>query len=72
MKFIRFGDRLINLSAIVTIELSEDKITILLANSNQERLEFSGQIAQDIKDYFNNPTLVDIVPPPPRPPLQAL
>lgn len=72
MKFIRVGDRLINLSAIVTIELSEDKINILLANSNQERLEFSGQIAQYIKDYFNNPTLVDIVPPPPRQPLQAL
>ncbi|BDI18609.1 hypothetical protein ANSO36C_44110 [Nostoc cf. commune SO-36] len=72
MKFIQVGDRLINLSAIAIIELSEDKITMLLTNSTQERLEFSGQIAQDIKDYFNNQKLVDIVPPPPRPPLEAV
>ncbi|WP_334862826.1 hypothetical protein [Nostoc sp.] len=45
---------------------------MLLANPTQERLEFSGQIAQDIKDYFNNQKLVDIVPPPPRPPLEAV
>ncbi|WP_334892863.1 hypothetical protein [Nostoc sp.] len=72
MKFIQVGDRLINLSAIATIELFEDKITMLLANSTQERLEFSGQIAQDIKDYFNNQKLVDTVPPPSRPPLEAV
>ncbi|MBD2206778.1 hypothetical protein H6G33_16300 [Calothrix sp. FACHB-1219] len=71
MKFIKIGHRLINLNAITTVDFSGEKVIIGLVTPTQENIEFYGQEAQYIKDYFNHSNLVDIIPPSPRPKLET-
>ncbi|BAY97089.1 hypothetical protein NIES37_10260 [Tolypothrix tenuis PCC 7101] len=72
MKFLKIGHRLINLNAIATVEFSSEKVIIGLVTPTQENIEFYGQEAQDIKDYFYDSNLIYIIPPPPKPPLEVL
>lgn len=71
MQFIKLGHRLINLNAIATVDFSGEKVIIVLATPTQESIEFYGQEAQDIKDYFNRPNFVDLIPLSPKPKLEG-